>query len=94
MIKPSEYAELATINEIIMETNIDCVIRNKLGERIHPDTKLKCIYFECQYLGGEIMNLDLNENADVKWVKVNMVRKYITSDLFFGIEDLLKSIKS
>lgn len=94
MIKPSDNGESATINEIKKETNIDCVIRENLGERIHPDTKIKCIYYHCEYVCGEVYNLDLDENADAKWVEINMVKKYITSDLFVGIENLFKSLKN
>lgn len=94
MIKPFDHGESATINEIKKETNIDCVIRKKLGERIHPDTKIKCIYYYCEYVCGDISNLDLDENADVKWVEFNMVKKYITSDLFSGIEKLFKSFEN
>lgn len=94
MIKPSESAESSTINEIKKETNIDCVIRKNLGERFHPDTRIKCIYYHCEYVCGEIINLDLDENSDAKWVEINNVKKYITSDLYSGIEDLFKTIKN
>lgn len=89
MIKPTENAESVTIKEIKKETNINCVIIQKIGERIHPDTNVKCYYYQCKYLDGDLKNLDVDENSEVKWVEKKLIKDYITSDLYPEVTKLL-----
>lgn len=93
MIKPSKDGESTIIKEIKNETNIDCVIEKKIGERIHPDTKLECEYFYCKYISGKVINGDSDENSEARWVKIVDVKDYITSDLYSCIDKLFNSIK-
>lgn len=89
MIKPTENAESVTIKEIKKETNVNCVIVQKIGERIHPDTNVKCYYYKCKYLDGELKNLDIDENTEVKWVEKNLIKDYITSNLYPEVTKIL-----
>ena len=92
-VKPSSTPEETVVREIKKETNLIVNIAEKLGERIHPDTKVVCHYFHCRYLEGEPTNLDEDENSQVKWVDARNVKLYVTSDLFPPVEKLINSIE-
>ena len=92
-VKPLSTPEQAVVREIKKETNINANIISKLGERVHPDTGIKCHYFHCNYLDGELLNLDQDENLEAKWISVDLVQKYVTSDMFPGISTLINKIR-
>ena len=51
------------------------------------------IYFEGEYLAGELRNGEPDENAEVAWVPVDKVETYVTSNLWAGVLEKLNGIK-
>lgn len=93
IVKPSQKNNIEDrlLDEVKGETNISCKVLSLIGERVHPDTQTLCIYYYCEYLHGETLNLDKDENSDVSWVKIIDVDNYISSNLFSPVRTLLQS---
>jgi excisionase family DNA binding protein len=64
------------------EADINVKFVKKIGTRISPDTKANLSYFLCNYIDGEIKNLDIFKNSEVKWIKRTDALKYFTSDVY------------
>ena len=64
-IEDGETSEQACIREVFEETGLNVSIIGLIGERIHPNTGMKIIYYLCQYESGEIKILDENEILEV-----------------------------
>lgn len=93
VVKPIDSANEIAIREVIGETGVVAKIVNYLGERIHPVTSARCLYFQCEYLSGESANLDTNENAMVCWVPADRVPDYIpVKNIFQAIVSVLKNV--
>ena len=89
MIKPGKTEQDVLVKECFEETNIHIKPVLKLGERLHPDTKVKISYWICDYISGEIENKDKIELAEVKWVTSQEALNLITSDIFPPLKDYL-----
>lgn len=76
-----EEEEECIIREIKEETNINVKVIEKLGELEDSDSPYLRVYFSCKYLSGKIKNGDGGENTEVAWVKINKVKKHVTSKL-------------
>jgi 8-oxo-dGTP pyrophosphatase MutT (NUDIX family) len=75
IVKPGVAPEAVAVRETLAETGVRCAVECGLGSRIHPETNVLCTYLLCAHVSGEASNLDLDENADVTWVrKVNLAR--------------------
>ncbi|MFE0421576.1 NUDIX hydrolase [Streptomyces sp. NPDC058953] len=83
VVKPGARPETTSVRETLDETGVRCVVRRRLGERLHPVTSVLCEYFLCEYLAGEATNSDTVENMDVIWVDVNAVTRFIPLDTIF-----------
>jgi 8-oxo-dGTP pyrophosphatase MutT (NUDIX family) len=93
VVKPIDLPSEAAIREVRSETGVTVKVIASLGERIHPVTSVRCIYFQCQYLEGETVNLDTNENASVSWVSAERVPEYIPiKNIFHEIIRVLNNI--
>ena len=93
IVKPLQDPDQRIVEEVLKETGISVKVVSKLGERISPDTKVHMIYFDCEYLVGELQNGEANENAEVAWVPADKVESYVTSNLWDGVLDRLNKIK-
>ena len=92
-IEDGETSEEACIREVNEETGLNVSIVSLIGERVHPDTRIKIYYYLCQYESGEFRILDENEileiafktkeefNRDVKTDVFAPVRKYIMENI-------------
>lgn len=65
------------VRECRAETGIHTVARQVLGERLHPRTRVWCIYVACEYIDGEAFNGDPDENELVQWVPLARLEDFI-----------------
>lgn len=93
IVKPLQEPEQRILEEVLKETGISIKIVSKFGERISPDSRAHMIYFEGEYLAGELRNGEPDENAEVAWVPADKVETYVTSNLWDGVLDKLNGIK-
>lgn len=93
IIKPLQEPDQRIVEEVLKETGVSVKIVSKFGERISPDTKAHMVYFECEYLVGELHNGEPEENAEVAWVPADKVETYVTSNLWDGVIERLNRIK-
>lgn len=91
-IEENETREEAIIREIKEETGLECQIEKCLGERFHPYTKRQMSYWCCKYLNGNFIFSD-EEIAEAKWININDLNKYFTTDLFEPVLLYLNSYK-
>ena len=66
-VKNDETSEQTCIREVFEETGLNVSIIKLIGERIHPDTGIKIIYYLCNYESGEIRILDKNEILEIAY---------------------------
>lgn len=83
MVKPGASAESVAAQETHGETGVHCAIREHLGSRIHPVTGVLAEYYRAEYLAGEATNRDPLENADVAWVPVSSLTRFIPADRIY-----------
>lgn len=84
MVKPGASAEAVAAQETHSETGVHCAVRDHLGTRVHPVTGVLATYYACEYLAGEAVNRDPVENADVAWVPVSALTKFIPADRIYA----------
>jgi 8-oxo-dGTP pyrophosphatase MutT (NUDIX family)/DNA-binding XRE family transcriptional regulator len=77
IVKPGMHAGAVAVRETFEETGIHCSIRERLGARLHPITRVFCEYFLCGYLSGTIENRDVVENVSTMWVERSAVTHFI-----------------
>ncbi len=83
IVKPGTSSEQVAVREALAETGVHCAVRESLGSRLHPLSKVYCEYFVCEYLAGEAENLDVVENVDVTWVARDLVTRFIPQDSIY-----------
>ncbi|OXR47101.1 putative mutator protein MutT4 [Nocardia cerradoensis] len=77
IVKPGEIPAELIVHEVAAETGVHCSVVDLLGQRVHPITNVRIIYFLCRYISGIADNLDPNENRDVIWCEVASIGRYI-----------------
>jgi len=77
VVKPEMDAAATAVSETFEETGVHCTVRQRLGTRLHPITRVLCEYFLCDYLSGTAENRDVVENMSVMWVERDTVTDYI-----------------
>ena len=92
VIKPGMNPRARVERAVAEETAVRCQVKRYLGARVHEETKVRCHYYHCIYLDGELKNLDPEENKGVAWVKADEVHNFVTSSIFSGVENLLNEI--
>lgn len=83
IIKPGAAAESVTVSETFAETGVHVAVRQHLGSRLHPDSGAWCEYRLCDYLTGEVSNLDPLENAAAQWVPRTDLPKFIPASRIY-----------
>lgn len=91
-LRPNRDPREKLTTEIFAETGVKVRVVAQIGERLHPDTGVHCLYFRCAYQEGEARNLDSGENSDVAWIAAKRVADYISSDLDPAVAALLAEI--
>jgi 8-oxo-dGTP pyrophosphatase MutT (NUDIX family) len=92
MVKPGGSPEAVAVRETLEETGVHCMIRERLGSRLHPVTKVMADYFKCEHLAGEATNLDAVENGAVEWVPIAALPRFIPADRIFP--PILKALEA
>lgn len=77
VIKPGISPEIVAVRETLAETGVHCHLTRNLGSRLHPMTNVYCHYFHCEYLNGNVENIDVVENVSVTWVDTVQLPRYI-----------------
>ncbi|MGW5173169.1 NUDIX domain-containing protein [Streptomyces sp. NPDC004082] len=77
IVKPGGSAPKVAVRETLDETGVHCMVREHLGERLHPQTRAFCDYYLCDYVHGEAVNGDASENAAVAWAPIEQLSRYI-----------------
>lgn len=80
MVKPGAAVASVAVQETHAETGVHCAVREELGSRIHPSTKVLACYVLCDYLAGEATNRDAVENVDVAWVPLSALTRFIPTE--------------
>lgn len=83
IVKPGGNAPKVAVRETLDETGVHCMVREHLGERLHPRTRAVCDYFICDYVHGEAMNGDSSENVDVAWAPIADLARFIPPDRIY-----------
>ncbi len=83
VVKPEMNAAATAVRETFQETGVHCSVRQRLGTRLHPVTRVVCEYFLCDYLSGTAENRDVVENMSVMWVDRSAVTDYIPATRTF-----------
>jgi 8-oxo-dGTP diphosphatase len=83
MVKPGASPAVVAVEETHAETGVRCTVRMSLGSRVHPTTGVLAEYQLAEYLMGEAENRDPIENADVAWVPIASLPKFIPEQTIF-----------
>jgi 8-oxo-dGTP diphosphatase len=83
VVKPGGSAEAVAVRETHAETGVHCAVRKHLGTRVHPDTSVIADYWLCEYLMGDASNGDQQENADVSWVPITALTRFISEEKIY-----------
>lgn len=95
IIKPGMDLESVAVRQTLRETGVHCISGRRLGSRLHPLTHVWCDYLLCEYLAGELINGDIDENVGVAWADRLLLAKFIPlDDIFDPVLDALESIDS
>ncbi len=92
-VKPEATPERVVVRETRAETGISVSVREFLGERVHPESKVLCRYYACDYLAGDVVNGDVEENADVVWAPIGRLGDFIPSGLFGPVVEYLRGAR-
>lgn len=83
IVKPGATPETVTVQETHAETGVHATIRQHIGSRLHPVSGALCDYYLCEYLMGDASNRDPLENADVQWVPLAVLPRFIPADRIY-----------
>ena len=81
-VEENETKEEACIREVYEETGLTVTIKNILGERLHPNTKINLTYFLCEYTSGEPTILDKDEVSEISYKNKQELYQDIKTDIF------------
>lgn len=83
VVKPGAEAAAVAVKETRAETGVHCTVREALGSRLHPATGVEASYLLCDHLMGEASNLDQAENAEVAFVPIASLTRFIPAGQIF-----------
>lgn len=83
IVKPGGSASKVAVRETLDETGVHCLVREHLGERLHPRTRALCDYYLCDYVHGDAVNGDASENVDVAWAPIRELARFIPTDRIY-----------
>ena len=83
MVKPGVSPSIVAVRETLAETGVHCMVVRELGSRLHPITNVYCDYLLCEYLAGEVYNVDVAENVTVTWAAKEKITRFIPAKTIF-----------
>ncbi|MFJ1766491.1 NUDIX hydrolase [Amycolatopsis sp. NPDC088138] len=84
VVKPGGSPTVVAVRETFTETDVHCVVRHKLGTRLHPTTGVICEYFICDHVAGEARNADVVENVAAIWVDRADLTRFMPAAQIYG----------
>ncbi|MEU2155763.1 NUDIX hydrolase [Streptomyces sp. NPDC019396] len=88
-VEPGETGEAAAVRETREETGLEVVPVEQLGERVHPDTGRLMSYTACEVLSGTARVGDAEELAELAWVALGEIPRYVPYGLFEPVRQYL-----
>ncbi|MFD9542473.1 NUDIX hydrolase [Streptomyces sp. NPDC060022] len=88
-VEPGEAPGEAAARETREETGLLVAMTNRLGERIHPMTGRRIIYFACVPTGGSAFIASAEELAELAWAAHGEIPQYVPYGLFEPVQDYL-----
>lgn len=88
-VEEGETFEEAVVRELKEETGATVVVKENLGERVHPYTKKYMAYIACDYIGGDLSVSD-DDLECAAWVPINQLDEYFTTPLYEKVAAYLK----
>jgi 8-oxo-dGTP pyrophosphatase MutT (NUDIX family) len=90
IVKPSVKSVVVAVRETLAETGVHCAALRQIGSRVHPMTGVLCDYVLCEYLAGDVRNVDVAENVGVTWIDKAKLRRFIPEQqIYQPVLDLL-----
>lgn len=90
--EPASYETIqqGVEREVTEETGYEVVVHEKISERSHPEFPVLIKYYHCKLKSEERTELvDVDEIAQVKWVKPEELKSYFTTDMDPGVKEFL-----
>lgn len=91
-VERGEGIEQAAIREVMEEVGVACLPRERLGQRIHPQTGRHVHYVLCGYLSGEGVSREPDKISDVQWMTSAEVAANVTSSLFEPVAAFIRKL--
>jgi 8-oxo-dGTP diphosphatase len=79
----------AAEREAFGETNIKVRALRKIGQRVHPDTKVLVHYWLCEYISGSVATRDLKDLSEARWALPKTALKLITSNVYPEVRKII-----
>jgi 8-oxo-dGTP diphosphatase len=86
-VEPGESGEEAAVRETQEEVGLTVDAEERLGERIHPATGRRMLYFACKVLDGKPYVADEEELAEVEWCDRAKLTQYVPYPFFGPVQD-------
>jgi 8-oxo-dGTP diphosphatase len=83
VVKPGAPPKSVAVSETFRETGVHCSVSRSLGQRVHPITSVVCDYMLCEYISGDAMNSDIEENLSVAWVSRDRLERIIPKEQIY-----------
>lgn len=88
-VEEGESAEEAAVREVAEEVGLTVKAERVLGERVHPKTGRAMVYVACAVTDGEPVVLDVDEVAEVAWVRHDQIPARVPYGLFEPVQAYL-----
>lgn len=90
-VEKDETPADAAVREAQEEAGLVVAVSRTLGERVHPNTGRKMIYFACRLVDGEARVKDEEELDEIAWSDHSSLPLYLPSGLFDAVNRYLES---
>lgn len=91
-VEEGETPTTAAVRETAEEAGLTVVAKSLLGERVHPATRRRMLYFACDVIDGEAHPADLEEIAAVRWCRLDEIGEYVPYGFFGPVQEHLNEM--
>jgi len=88
-IEAGETPEQAAVRETAEEVGLEVKAVKTLGDRVHPQTGRHMTYVACEVVAGEAFVADVEELAEVSWIRLEDIPDYVPWGLFPQVQAYL-----